>query len=58
MRGEKVNLYVCHIDKTDTLKHDYKVNRYRRGEVQYKKITAPSKAVIPFQLNIPPPTAA
>lgn len=58
MRGEKVNLYVCHIDKTDTLKHDYKVNRYRRGEVQYKKITASSKAVIPFQLNTPPPTAA
>lgn len=36
MRGEKVNLYVCHIDKTDTLKHDYKVNRYRRGEFRAK----------------------
>lgn len=58
MRGEKVNLYVCRIDKTDTLKHDYKVNRYRRGEFREKKITAPSKAVIPFQLNTPPPTAA
>lgn len=43
MRGEKVNLYVCRMDKTDTLKHDYKVNRYRRGEVQYKKITASLK---------------
>ncbi len=51
-------MYVCRIDKTDTLKHDYKVNRYRRGEFRAKKITAPSKAVIPFQLNTPPPTAA
>lgn len=58
MKREEVNLYFCCIDKTDLLKHDYKVNRYRRGEVQYKKITAPSKAVIPFQLNTPPPTAA
>lgn len=58
MRGEKVNLYVCHIDKTDTLKHDYKVNRYMGGKFRAKKITASSKAVIPFQLNTPPPTAA
>lgn len=58
MRREKVNLYVCHIDKTDTLKHDYKVNRYMGGKFRAKKITAPSKAVIPFQLNTPPPTAA
>ena len=43
MRGEKVNLYVCRIDKTDTLKHDYKVNRYRRGEFRAKKIPASLK---------------
>ncbi len=41
MRGEKVNLYVCHIDKTDTLKHDYKVNRYRGGEFRAKKSQPP-----------------
>ena len=40
------------------LKHDYKVNRYMGGKFRAKKITAPSKAVIPFQLNTPPPTAA
>ena len=43
MRGEEVNLYVCHIDKTDTLKHDYKVNRYRRGEFSAKKSQPPRK---------------
>lgn len=43
MRGEKVNLYVYHIDKTDTLKHDYKVNRYRGGEFRAKKSQPPLK---------------
>lgn len=36
MRGEEVNLYVCHIDKTDLLKYNCKVNRRRRGEFRKK----------------------
>ena len=43
MRGEKVNLYVCRMDKTDTLKHEYKVIRFRRGEGQSIKVTASLK---------------
>lgn len=48
MRGEKVNLYVCRIDKTDTLKHDYKVNRYRRGEFRGKKNHSPIESCDSF----------
>ncbi len=43
MKREEVNLYACHIDKTDTLKHDYKVNRYMGGEFRAKKSQPPLK---------------